>query len=53
MSDYMKGLRVFAKDTPWLKVLDIFQTKDVDKSRHEVESMIHSIDKKIVVIIDD
>lgn len=29
MSDYMKGLRVFAKDTPWLKVLDIFQTKDV------------------------
>lgn len=53
MSDYMKGLRVFAKDTPWLKVLDIFQTKDVDKSRHEVESMIRSIDKKIVVIIDD
>lgn len=53
MSDYMKGLRVFAKDTPWLKVLDIFQTKDVDKSRREVENMIHSIDKKIVVIIDD
>ena len=53
MSDYMKGLRVFAKDTPWLKVLDIFQTKDVDKSRREVESMIHSIDKKIVIIIDD
>lgn len=53
MSDYMKGLRVFAKDTPWLKVLDIFQTKDVDKSRHEVESMIHSINKKIVIIIDD
>ncbi|WP_337483472.1 KAP family P-loop NTPase fold protein [Prevotella pectinovora] len=53
MSDYMKGLRVFAKDTPWLKVLDIFQTIDVDKSRHEVESMIRSIDKKIVVIIDD
>lgn len=53
MSDYMKGLRVFAKDTPWLKVLDIFQTKDVDKSRREVESMIRSIDKKIVVIIDD
>lgn len=53
MSDYMKGLRVFAKDTPWLKVLDIFQTNDVDKSRREVESMIRSIDKKIVVIIDD
>ena len=53
MSDYMKGLRVFAKDTAWVKVLDIFQTNDVDKSRHEVESLIRSIDKKIVVIIDD
>ncbi len=53
MSDYMKGLRVFAKDTAWEKVLEIFQTNDVDKSRHEVESMIRSIDKKIVVIIDD
>ena len=53
MSDYMRGLRILAEDTPWSKMLDIIHNNDVEKSRDEVENMIHSINKKIVVIIDD
>lgn len=53
ISDYMRGLRVLAEDTPWSKMLNLIHTNDVEKSRDEVETMIRAINKKIVVIIDD
>lgn len=53
MTDYMKALQVLSKGTSWSKVFDLIRTQDIDMSRKAVEKMIHTIGKKIVVIIDD
>lgn len=51
--DYMRELKVLSKDTVWEKVIGLVHIKDTSKSREDVEQIIESVGKRLVVIIDD
>ena len=53
MADYMEALNVIATETIWEKVIGFTKGFDTEKSREEIERMIETIGKKIVVLIDD
>lgn len=53
ISDYMEALNVIATETIWEKVIGFTKVFDSEKSREDIERMLETIGKKIVVLIDD